>query len=488
MASHGRNLDASTGREVVYCHHCAHEWYRDERPGTLSCPQCRSEITEIVSPGNDPRNMNDGPEPPFPRHHHHSRYDDTDSDSDPEEEDIEEHFTRGPGAFFSRRTIYRSPEQAQPRGPRPDNGDDVIRRFTEMLGDMGGPPMGGRLGQNHFGSGPPRVTFQTFQGPGFTGGMGVSRFTITTGPGPRRHRQANGPGGEQGLDDPFQTVFSDLFRVVGPPPMDRDGQPQPNLNGGNGVDGGGGPNIAFALTQLLSTILGPNAVHGDAVYSQEALDRIITSLMEANPQSNAPPPASEQAIKNLPRKKLDAEMLGPELKGECTICIDEMGVGEDVVVLPCNHWFHEECVVLWLKEHNTCPVCRAAIEGGSTGQPNANVPPATQSAASPASASSLGQGAAERRRSHLRAHGESRLGSIWDAGNAQDRRHNSRRDSLSPPIHQSTSAQSSRIRSPSPSSRRSARSTQSERTRDARGSGSGPLHWLRDQFSGHRRS
>ncbi|KAH8754799.1 hypothetical protein F5883DRAFT_572427 [Diaporthe sp. PMI_573] len=36
--------------------------------------------------------------------------------------------------------------------------------------------------------------------------------------------------------------------------------------------------------------------------------------------------------------------------------------GEEVTVLPCKHWFHGECVVSWLKMHNTCPICRASIE------------------------------------------------------------------------------------------------------------------------------
>ncbi|KAH8742983.1 hypothetical protein F5883DRAFT_50461 [Diaporthe sp. PMI_573] len=59
---------------------------------------------------------------------------------------------------------------------------------------------------------------------------------------------------------------------------------------------------------------------------------------------------------------LDRQMMGDSPKVECTICIDEMNLGDEVTVLPCKHWFHGECVVLWLKEHNTCPICRTPIE------------------------------------------------------------------------------------------------------------------------------
>jgi Zn finger protein HypA/HybF involved in hydrogenase expression len=49
MSSHAErhgHLDATAGREIVYCHACASEWYRDE--DGLTCPECRGEITEIV--------------------------------------------------------------------------------------------------------------------------------------------------------------------------------------------------------------------------------------------------------------------------------------------------------------------------------------------------------------------------------------------------------------------------------------------------------
>jgi Zn finger protein HypA/HybF involved in hydrogenase expression len=34
-------------RDMMFCHECADEWYRDEHG--LSCPECGSDFTEIVS-------------------------------------------------------------------------------------------------------------------------------------------------------------------------------------------------------------------------------------------------------------------------------------------------------------------------------------------------------------------------------------------------------------------------------------------------------
>ncbi|KDO22592.1 hypothetical protein SPRG_12572 [Saprolegnia parasitica CBS 223.65] len=37
---------------------------------------------------------------------------------------------------------------------------------------------------------------------------------------------------------------------------------------------------------------------------------------------------------------------------------------ETVLKLPCNHYFHEECVMYWIEQKNSCPLCRAdAFEG-----------------------------------------------------------------------------------------------------------------------------
>jgi hypothetical protein len=116
------------------------------------------------------------------------------------------------------------------------------------------------------------------------------------------------------------------------------------------------PNPLAILSALLN--LSPN---GDAVYSQEELDRVITSLIENTGPGTAPPPASANAIRSLPKKKVDRDMMGPENNAECSICMDAVELGTEVTVLPCEHWFHFICIEAWLIQHNTCPHCRRSI-------------------------------------------------------------------------------------------------------------------------------
>jgi hypothetical protein len=43
----------------------------------------------------------------------------------------------------------------------------------------------------------------------------------------------------------------------------------------------------------------------------------------------------------------------------CIICTDSYRKDQIVLQLPvCKHTFHEECVLQWLRQHNTCPYCR----------------------------------------------------------------------------------------------------------------------------------
>ncbi len=133
----------------------------------------------------------------------------------------------------------------------------------------------------------------------------------------------------------------------------------------------GGPPVQHPFAALFAPFLNPaNAASGDAVYTQEALDRVISQLMEQHSSGNAPGPASAAAIAALPRKKMDSSMLDDSGTAQCSVCMEEVPLDQEVTVLPCSHWFHHECIAMWLKEHDTCPHCRSGITP-KDGEPDA---------------------------------------------------------------------------------------------------------------------
>nr|XP_012221571.1 PREDICTED: E3 ubiquitin-protein ligase RNF181 [Linepithema humile] len=66
-----------------------------------------------------------------------------------------------------------------------------------------------------------------------------------------------------------------------------------------------------------------------------------------------PPPASKEAVKNLPEIKIDSN----ETK-QCPVCLKEFQTGDKAKSMPCGHTFHQECILPWLEKTNSCPLCR----------------------------------------------------------------------------------------------------------------------------------
>ena len=214
------------------------------------------------------------------------------------------------------------------------------------------------------------------QGPGFS--YTIASSSNANFGGNLFPRNANGPQPFQNQPDNIDQMLAQMFMNIGAMPggpmgglggMRNGGHPfhdhdemQGGFGGGPFIMGGGpgGPGIG-PFASLLNLFGPPGGVAGDAVYSQEALDRIITQLMEQHQAGNAPGPASEEAIKLLPTKQIDEKDLGENGKAECSICMDEVHIGGTVTVLPCEHWFHHECIKAWLSEHDTCPHCRQGI-------------------------------------------------------------------------------------------------------------------------------
>lgn len=46
---------------------------------------------------------------------------------------------------------------------------------------------------------------------------------------------------------------------------------------------------------------------------------------------------------------------------QCTICLETFVPNEQVMMTPCNHMFHNDCLVPWVKGQGKCPVCRYVL-------------------------------------------------------------------------------------------------------------------------------
>lgn len=90
------------------------------------------------------------------------------------------------------------------------------------------------------------------------------------------------------------------------------------------------------------------------------LDNVIeASLQEIGAGPQRPPPASKEAVANLPVISVTEEViarLGRET--HCAVCQENFVTNDKLQELPCKHLFHPPCLKPWLDEHNSCPICR----------------------------------------------------------------------------------------------------------------------------------
>ncbi|XP_014666500.1 PREDICTED: E3 ubiquitin-protein ligase RNF126-B-like, partial [Priapulus caudatus] len=97
---------------------------------------------------------------------------------------------------------------------------------------------------------------------------------------------------------------------------------------------------------------------GDYAWGHGGLDSIITRLLNQL-DGAGPPPAPEHTIDKLPRVNITPDQVARTL--QCSVCMEEFVLAEEVTQLPCDHHFHSDCIVPWLKLHGTCPICRLSL-------------------------------------------------------------------------------------------------------------------------------
>ena len=68
---------------------------------------------------------------------------------------------------------------------------------------------------------------------------------------------------------------------------------------------------------------------------------------------------SDEAFAQIPSTQITNEQVNDEAK--CTICLTSFTLDETVWQLPCQHCYHSDCIVPWVKYYNSCPTCRAVV-------------------------------------------------------------------------------------------------------------------------------
>ncbi|KAG2670934.1 hypothetical protein I3760_14G109700 [Carya illinoinensis] len=80
-----------------------------------------------------------------------------------------------------------------------------------------------------------------------------------------------------------------------------------------------------------------------------------------------PPPAPRSLIDSMPSIKITQAHMRTD--SHCPVCKERFELGTEARQMPCNHIYHSDCIVPWLAQHNSCPVCRLEMPAQGTDCP-----------------------------------------------------------------------------------------------------------------------
>ncbi|RGB43914.1 hypothetical protein C1646_737618 [Rhizophagus diaphanus] len=158
---------------------------------------------------------------------------------------------------------------------------------------------------------------------------------------------SNAPNAGEDRTSPFLNIAQQVFQRI--------------------LENGGGTNNTANFLNFFNIAGDPR----DYAWGNTGLDNIITQLMEQQAGRQAPPPATDEIIENLPKSKITKKQVVEEQLG-CPVCKDEFQIDEEAVYLPCTHTFHYDCIKPWLKMNGTCPVCRYSLISQERNEQNAH--------------------------------------------------------------------------------------------------------------------
>ncbi|GAY41754.1 hypothetical protein CUMW_061900 [Citrus unshiu] len=101
----------------------------------------------------------------------------------------------------------------------------------------------------------------------------------------------------------------------------------------------------------------PPGVNPREYFLGQGMQQLIEEITQND--RPGPPPVPEAAIQAIPTVEIMESHLAYDTT--CPVCKEEFKVGGEARELACKHIYHSECIVPWLRLHNSCPVCRHEV-------------------------------------------------------------------------------------------------------------------------------
>ncbi|KAL5709541.1 RING-type E3 ubiquitin transferase [Ranunculus cassubicifolius] len=124
--------------------------------------------------------------------------------------------------------------------------------------------------------------------------------------------------------------------------------------------------------ETLRALDSDNSSHATSMSEEEINALPVHKYKVSGPQSKSLSPqhvssssASMDEQKNQESaKEEDGNKKSSEDELTCSVCLEQVSVGEVLRSLPCLHQFHANCIDPWLRQQGTCPVCKFRAGSG----------------------------------------------------------------------------------------------------------------------------
>merc|ERR1711871_76918 len=112
----------------------------------------------------------------------------------------------------------------------------------------------------------------------------------------------------------------------------------------------------FSLFRALQlSVQGSEDPRRSSQLSDSELEAVLSTLPLVNDERQKAQQDAATADEEKEENSEDADR-------SCSICLDDIGIGDKHYELQCSHLFHSECLAKWLKHgSNGCPICRRSV-------------------------------------------------------------------------------------------------------------------------------